>query len=996
MLSTVEKAELQSAGRALDLGDALFEASSDCLKVITLDGRLARINANGLCALEIEEPDAILGAEWALLWPETHQAQARQSVREAALGGVVRFQGFRPTASGASRWWDVTVSPLRGSDGQPCAVLSVSRDITELAAARQAILVVDSDGVITSWNDAAQAIFGWSAADAIGRCMASLIVPERLRDRHMAGMKRFVATGESALMGKMLELAALRRTGEEFPIELVLSGVPGANGWAMMASIQDISARKAQTELFENAFQHAPIAQALVSLEGRFLRLNRAFCSLVDYDETTLLATDFQTITHEEDLEKDLKLLGQLVGGKISDYQMEKRYVRRDGRVVWVNLSVSVVRHPDGAPKYFIAQVQDLTKRREAEGRYRLLADNVSDVVGIHDLMGRCVYISPSCQRVLGYAPEEMMGRTPFEFMPADAHEGLRATHARLAVESSGTAITHLMQMVRKDGKLIWVEVSGRLVMDEHDSPVVVAITRDVTDRVESELRYRLMAENTTDMIVTTSLEGHATFVSPSSEAVTGWSPGEMLGQRPTDFAHPEDVPLLQNAFRRVAGGAEGARVRWRGKHKRGDRWVWLESSPSLLRAGAGHTSAQYLDVIRDVTAQVAQEEALARATEAAKAAAAAKAEFLANMSHEIRTPLTAVLGFAGLLSMRDDLTGQSRHFADRIGSASRGLLAIVNDVLDFSKLEAGHFEIKPRPVLAVEAIRDAVMMFKTQADEKGLDLSLTTKVDPDLSVLVDPERVRQILLNLIGNAVKFTDAGQVSVRLAHRRGRLSIEVRDTGAGLNAEQQKKLFQRFSQVDGTSTRKHGGTGLGLAICKGLVDAMGGRIGVRSQPGQGASFYFVIEAPLAHQYAAESQVAAFSDVEGVRVLVADDNPVNRQLVRAILEGLGAEVVEAVDGADAVGCATSTPFDVILMDVRMPVLDGRDALQRIRREGGPNVAVPVIAFSAGADREAEAAFGFDGFISKPIEAARLVDTVACAAFGTLTRQVEETVCA
>ena len=154
--------------------------------------------------------------------------------------------------------------------------------------------------------------------------------------------------------------------------------------------------------------------------------------------------------------------------------------------------------------------------------------------------------------------------------------------------------------------------------------------------------------------------------------------------------------------------------------------------------------------------------------------------------------------------------------------------------------------------------------------------------------------------------------------------------------------------------------------------------------------------MIEAPLAHQYAAESQVAAFSDVEGVRVLVADDNPVNRQLVRAILEGLGAEVVEAVDGADAVGCATSTPFDVILMDVRMPVLDGREALQRIRREGGPNVAVPVIAFSAGADREAEAAFGFDGFISKPIEAARLVDTVACAAFGTLTRQVEETVCA
>jgi signal transduction histidine kinase/ActR/RegA family two-component response regulator len=460
-----------------------------------------------------------------------------------------------------------------------------------------------------------------------------------------------------------------------------------------------------------------------------------------------------------------------------------------------------------------------------------------------------------------------------------------------------------------------------------------------------------------------------------------------VVGGRSVDFAHPDDVERMESAFRSVVAGDVGVRVRWRGRRTDGG-WVWLESSPSLIDGAGAGEEPQFLDVMRDISAQVAQENALAEATEAAQAAAAAKAEFLANMSHEIRTPLTSVLGFASLLAERDDLSEQARNYVDRIGSASRGLLAIVNDVLDFSSLEQGRVEIKPRSASAVEVVRDALLMFKSQAEAKDLLLEIETSLDPAARVLIDPERVRQVLLNLIGNAVKFTEAGAVTVRLTAAAGRLAVEVRDTGAGLDAEQQDRLFQRFSQVDGSSTRRHGGTGLGLAICKGLVEAMGGIIGVRSVRGQGSVFHFEIAAPGVAEdmrSRAKDEAVALS-IEGVRVLVADDNFANRELVRAMLERLGAEVTDAADGLEAVEAAKLMPYDVILMDLRMPRLGGVEALARLRREEGPNQAVPVIAFSAEVDPALEPAASFDGFVAKPIDAQQLIHVVWAAAFDAL----------
>jgi signal transduction histidine kinase len=300
------------------------------------------------------------------------------------------------------------------------------------------------------------------------------------------------------------------------------------------------------------------------------------------------------------------------------------------------------------------------------------------------------------------------------------------------------------------------------------------------------------------------------------------------MGRSALELAYPEDRLRVRRVYRNLTKGKQVERVRWRVPHRSGKRDVWLESNPSLLRDPATDAPAGFLDVIRDVTAQVGQEEALAAARAEAEVAATVKGEFMANMSHEIRTPLTAVIGFSGLLAQRPELDEISQRYVQRVSSAGQALLAIVNDVLDFSKLEAGQVEITPRPVSPLAVAQDALALFAPQADTKGLWLECQVEGELPERVMIDPDRVRQVLLNLVGNAIKFTEHGAVRLFVGYdsRAARLRMRVEDTGAGISADQQAKLFQRFSQVDASSTRKHGGTGLGLAICKGLTEAMGG--------------------------------------------------------------------------------------------------------------------------------------------------------------------------
>ena len=373
--------------------------------------------------------------------------------------------------------------------------------------------------------------------------------------------------------------------------------------------------------------------------------------------------------------------------------------------------------------------------------------------------------------------------------------------------------------------------------------------TRQTADALrESEALYRLLAENASDIVIRTDVEGRILYVAPSVERILGYLPSDLVGQTFYSLLLPEDVETLKQAVRNARSGtAERAeRVEYRARHGAGGV-VWLESSPTLGTDSRGQVGI--VDMARDITLRKEMETALIEARQRAEAAAEAKSEFLANVSHDLKTPLTTIIGFADALNDYCELDARARRFADRVRTASLALLSTVNDILDFSRLERGKLAFEPRLFLLRRHLEETVGLFVIQAAEKGLRLELAC--DPALDaveVFADPHRLRQVLINLIGNAVKFTDAGSVtlSVRIGEHAGvvrRLRCEVVDTGPGIDPVNSSRLFQRFSQVDG-SGRRFGGTGLGLAICKAVIAAMDGEIGVTSLKGRGSRFWFEV--------------------------------------------------------------------------------------------------------------------------------------------------------
>jgi signal transduction histidine kinase/CheY-like chemotaxis protein len=377
-----------------------------------------------------------------------------------------------------------------------------------------------------------------------------------------------------------------------------------------------------------------------------------------------------------------------------------------------------------------------------------------------------------------------------------------------------------------------------------------------------------------------------------------------------------------------------------------------------------------------------------ARAARAeAEAAAAVKTEFLANMSHELRTPLTSVVGFTRLAAEQPDLAPVTRGYIERVNEASRALLCAVNDILDFSKLEAGQVTFQPEPMAVSPLLRNVLELFTPQAATKSLALRLDDATPPGLTVNLDPDRLRQVLLNLVGNAVKFTARGEVTLAATYNEDlqRLVVTIADTGIGIPAESLDSLFKRFSQVDGSLTRGHGGTGLGLAICKGIVEALGGEIAAVSEIAKGSRFTFAIPAPRTESLTHDDLLSGEPTIRpGARILVADDHPANRELVKLFLAAMDAEITEAPDGQAAVGLAALQPFDVILMDLRMPKLDGFGAVAAIRSEPGLNRTTPILAFTADAERLFDSRLedvGFNGAVAKPLDPRLLIASIATA---------------
>ncbi|WP_374632239.1 PAS domain-containing protein [Ferrovibrio sp.] len=752
--------------------------------------------------------------------------------------------------------------------------------------------------------------------------------------------------------------------------------------------------------LLQTVLDELPIAVSLKDEHLRFVMVNRLFAEFAEAPPSRLLGRRMEELTGEAISDRTNQQDQQLLQrGTATGFVDIERLRPATGERQYLLYNKVPIRGEDGRISQILTVTLDITRQKRAERAteesrrlLRQVLDGLPIIVSVKDRDLRYRLVNRHFSRVHNMPVEAALGRT--------AEELFQAVPSKLALERDQAVLRngeasgfHEMTFPDAEGNLgVWQQNKLPLHGPEGEVEAILSLAYDVTAQKQAEKlieQSRRTLQTVLDALPVAihlkDMERRYLLVNRYfAEVVVGGVPEEMLGkradavfgQRHRGFLHDYEEQVL-------ATGRETGFVEVQHPDASGTPRAWLYNK--LPIKDRDDSIRQVLTVALDITHLKEVEAELVAARDQAEQAARAKAEFLAVMSHEIRTPMNGVLGMTRLL-LRTALSREQRDQVETILESGRALLGILDNILDFSKLEAGRVEIEQIDFSLPELVDSVLSMLAPRAAEKP-GLLLRAEIDGRLAAWHrgDPTRLRQVLLNLVGNALKFTERGAVQVEAAlldeaAAMQRLRVSVRDTGIGISHEQQARLFDAFAQADSSITRRYGGTGLGLSICKRLIDGMGGRIGVDSEAGQGACFWFELDLPLGgspRMAAGDAAVDAAGLLPPLRLLLVEDNAVNQRVAAGLLRQDGHGVTIASDGFEALALAGRENFDAILMDMQMPGMDGLEATRRIRALGGRLASLPIIAMTANIQPEDVAACraaGMDDHVGKPFDPAQL----------------------
>ena len=856
------------------------------------------------------------------------------------------------------------------------------------------------DGCFQDLNPAWERVLGWSIEELTSRPFIDFVHPEDVE-------------ATAAVAGSLFE-----NDSQTVSFENRYRAKDGSYRWLLWtarssqadqrlyATAHDITDRKraeeagaASEKRFRSAFENALTGMALTAPDGRLLEVNDVLCTMLGRSEQALLSGSFRDVTHPDDVDRDVERMQRVLRGESPGSRWEKRYIHADGHVVWVDLSTSLVRDGTGDPLYFSAQMLDISDRKRSEEEnarkelmLRGIIDNNTALISVKDLEGRYMLANESLKGAFDVNGEWLIGKTDWDLdtdLAAVWRENdLRARAGAYHLEEWSDAA---------DGRHYYHSIKFPLSDGEGRVYATCGVSLDVTEERRSQEALReqegflhAVLQSLDEGVIASDQEGRVKLYNDRARELNGVPPTETSPDTWTQYYSlleadgSTPIPIDETPMRRTLRGEVVLDEELTVVAAHHDpRLLKLSGRPIFDESGVQMGA---VCVGRDVTASKRAKRELQQARDEALEASRMKSEFLANMSHEIRTPMNGVIGMSELL-LDTDLTAEQREYAQMACSSGEVLLTVVNDILDLSKIEAGKLELEEADFDVVGAAEGCCALLRPRAEQKGLELRFEVQGEIPQSLRGDENRLRQILLNLVVNAIKFTERGAVTVAVRAERAPsegagqiLRFKVSDPGVGIDPSQVARLFAPFAQADSSTTRRHGGTGLGLSISKQLVGMMQGEIGAESEAGVGSTFWFTI--PLRTAGATGPDRAALDpgdsgppDEEGDGrpvILVAEDNTINQVLAVKQLEKRGYRADVVADGRAAVEALLAGAYSAVLMDCQMPVMDGYEATAEIRRQEGAARRIPIVAVTAHSmtgDRDRCLAAGMDDYLSKPI---------------------------